>query len=87
MDSSVHQLLVEAGTLLLVGMSFVFVFLTILIAAVHGITLFCKRFPEPATPHPSSAVPVVSQQNDAGQPSPQVVAAITAAIHQYRQTK
>ena len=54
---SINDLLFEAATLLMVGMGFVFVFLTILIAAVNLLKAFCERFPgqEPQAPTRASS--------------------------------
>ena len=46
MDSgSVSNLLIEAGSLMLIGMLFVFAFLGLLIVGVHLIAKFCEAFP------------------------------------------
>lgn len=88
MQSNVTDLLVEAANLLLVGMSVVFIFLTLLIGAVHLIAFVNSRLPEETTEqvgqHRSRALP--SAKNQAGVPHA-TIAAITAAIHQYRNTR
>lgn len=87
MQENVGNLLVEAGTLLLVGMVVVFVFLTLLIVAIKLIAKVCEYFPEPVAPglaQPVQASPAASH-SDAMPPS--LVAAISAAIHQYRKTR
>ena len=73
--------LAEAGSLMLVGMAVVFVFLTILIAAVNGLTWFCQTFLEntnntstPNTESSSSAFAGVPKEH---------VAAISAAIEMH----
>jgi len=78
---NITELLLEAGTLMLVGMAVVFVFLTILIFATKGLTKFAQAFPEPETslPAPKKTVKPASPANDQ-----QVVAAISAAVQQYR---
>ncbi|MEC8748782.1 MAG: OadG family transporter subunit, partial [Pseudomonadota bacterium] len=46
MDSgSVASLLFEAGSLMLIGMVFVFSFLGLLIVGIHLIARFCEAFP------------------------------------------
>ncbi|GAC33358.1 OadG family protein [Paraglaciecola polaris] len=84
MQPDVTSLLLEAGMLLLVGMSVVFLFLTLLIGAVNVIAWASAKFPED-TPSASKnmhnrAAPATSQS---GVPAP-VVAAISAAVEQYR---
>lgn len=74
-----QEQLLDAATLLLVGMSVVFVFLTLLIGAVNTIAWVNRLLPE-ETPAQSAFVPA----NKAGQVAPQTVAAIAAAIHQHR---
>jgi len=80
---NVSELLVEAGILMLVGMAVVFVFLTILIFATKTLTKFALAFPEPEQAAPAKPVikPIHSEN---GAPSPQIIAAISAAVKQYR---
>lgn len=78
---TVSSLLMEAGSLMLIGMLFVFTFLGLLIVGVRLITICCNAFPsaevENTIPAPrASASPNVDNK---------VVAAITAAIHTHRQ--
>ncbi|MGY0590397.1 MAG: OadG family protein [Paraglaciecola chathamensis] len=84
MQPDVMSLLLEAGMLLLVGMSVVFLFLTLLIGAVNFIAWVCAKFPEeeltPAV-QPSRRAPPAANQSGITVP---VVAAITAAVDQYR---
>lgn len=79
---NITELLFEAGTLLFVGMSFVFVFLTILIFAVNGLKAFCERFPgqEPETATRKMASKPIQASSDKN-----VIAAISAAVHAHRQ--
>lgn len=81
---SINELLFEAATLLMVGMGFVFVFLTLLIVAVNLLKVFCERFPgqEPKTPTrtPSKTARPAQVNEDKN-----IVAAITAAVHAHRQ--
>lgn len=44
-SESVASLLVEAGSLMLIGMVFVFSFLGLLIVGIHLIARFCEAFP------------------------------------------
>lgn len=84
---SVSSQLIEAATLMLVGMVFVFAFLSLLIVGVKLIARFCEAFPgEPETQpslkrSPVKSSPASAQENDRG-----VVAAISAAVHMHRQS-
>ena len=79
-SESVASLLVEAGSLMLIGMVFVFSFLGLLIVGIHLIARFCEAFPgdieEPAVN--------VKRNNQTGIDG-NVIAAISAAIHTHRQ--
>lgn len=80
-DSS--QLFSQAATLMLVGMSFVFGFLGILIVAIKTlISPLASRFPDVA---PKTVPKKVSTQVPGEQNAP-IVAAISAAVSQYRQS-
>jgi len=78
---NISSLLLEAGTLMLVGMVVVFVFLTMLIGAIHLLTKFAQAFPDKVTQAPA---PIAPQTTNSNQTSPQVVAAISAAVKQYK---
>ncbi len=86
MQEDVASALLEAANLLLVGMGVVFAFLTLLIGAVNLIAWLNRKFPEPQVnqPHvrPVSNTGVKSHQHV----SPKIVAAISAAVRQYRRT-
>ena len=98
MDSgSVASLLFEAGSLMLIGMVFVFSFLGLLIVGIHLIARFCEAFPGETT-EPSAHLKEpsanlkgpsanLSRNNQAVQPGidGNVIAAISAAIHTHRQ--
>jgi len=81
-SGSVSSLLVEAGSLMLIGMVFVFSFLGLLIVGIHLIARFCEAFPgeieEPSVN--------VKRNNQAVQPGidGNIIAAISAAIHTHR---
>ncbi|MEW9797501.1 OadG family protein [Alteromonas sp. CYL-A6] len=79
-SGAIQSLLAEAATLMLVGMVFVFAFLTLLIFGVSLIARFCARFPG-HTPSPAS-----TGQTAAANVEPAIVAAIAAAIHTHRQS-
>ncbi|MED6325661.1 MAG: OadG family transporter subunit [Pseudomonadota bacterium] len=98
MDSgSIASLLFEAGSLMLIGMVFVFSFLGLLIVGIHLIARFCEAFPgETAEPSAHLKEPSanlkgpsanLSRNNQAVQPGidGNVIAAISAAIHTHRQ--
>jgi len=98
MDSgSVASLLFEAGSLMLIGMVFVFSFLGLLIVGIHLIARFCEAFPgeiaEPSahlkgpSAHLKGPSANLSRNNQAVQPGidGNVIAAISAAIHTHRQ--
>ena len=87
MQENVGNLLVEAGTLLLVGMIVVFVFLTLLIVAIKLIAKVCSYFPESIAPGPAQPAQASTSVSQSGAMSPSLVAAISAAVHQYRKTR
>ncbi len=76
----VAELLLEAASLMLIGMGAVFAFLLLLVFIVQLISRVMQRyFPAKAT-----ASTVVTTPGSSG-PSAAVIAAISTAIHQYRQ--
>jgi len=82
MEPAITDFLYESFWLLVIGMAVVFSFLTMLIGGVKLTEKFCAAFPEQELPNK----PTPSQSHIQNQGvSPQVVAAITAAIHQHRQ--
>ncbi|MCU7555057.1 OadG family transporter subunit [Alteromonas sp. ASW11-19] len=85
---SVSSQLMEAATLMLTGMVFVFAFLTMLIGAITLIAKFCQAFP--GEPEPV-ATPKSNSKRTASSPDSQpqdrnVIAAISAAIHMHRKS-
>jgi oxaloacetate decarboxylase gamma subunit len=88
MSTQMTNQLIEAGALLGVGMSVVFAFLILLIGGIHSIAWFCRKFPSDEVT-PQAAQNRVIQNNNGKSPtsvSPQVAAAITAAVHTHRHT-
>lgn len=97
-SSSMSEQLLEAGSLLAVGMSSVFIFLSVLIVSVKLIAKFVEAFPEPeATTYPaarraptsnSAATSAASAQGASSATNQQdVITAITHAVTAYRQGK
>ncbi|WP_240004029.1 MULTISPECIES: oxaloacetate decarboxylase subunit gamma [Vibrio] len=76
----IGSLLIDAATLMGTGMAVVFVFLTIL---VYLVRLMSKCLPDEALPE-AKPVPAHNRIPSATTANPQVVAAISAAVHQYR---
>lgn len=79
--TDIGSLLEQAAALMITGMAVVFVFLTILVYLVRLMSsLVPEEVPQPiAAPIQNSKV-----QQSSSTVSPQVVAAISAAVHQYR---
>lgn len=78
----VTELLSEALNLMVIGMIAVFAFLLLLVLIVQGISSVIQRY------FPSKVIekPVLTNASASG-PTPAVIAAISAAVHQYRQQK
>ncbi len=77
MTDHILALVQESAWLMLVGMTVVFAFLSLLIAAMSLLRKLVERFPD-TTPVPQQ--PAVKTN----EPSSTVVAAISAAVHQFR---
>lgn len=84
MQTNVSDLLVEAGSLLLAGMSVVFIFLTLLIGAINLIAHICAKFPDKEPETLARGGFKSKPATKTGDVAPETVAAIGAAIHQYR---
>ena len=78
--STLASQLGEAAGLLAVGMVSVFIFLGLLIIAMGLLSRFVKKFPG----NPTDTL--ISKGNEQGDKPPpnDIIAAITAAVHQYR---
>ncbi len=79
--TNIGSLLVDAAALMVTGMGFVFLFLTLLVYLVRLMSkLIPQEVPQPINiPKQNKKIPVASSGV-----SPQVVAAISAAVHQHR---
>lgn len=86
MQADVASALVEAANLLLVGMGVVFAFLTLLIGAVNFISWLNQKFPESTSSHSSVQSASHSGVQSHQHVPPKIVAAISAAVRQYRRT-
>lgn len=75
---------VEAGILMIVGMGFVFAFLSVLIVAINILAKFAVKFPDPI---PQVRRPKTATNVNSDAVSPSVVAAISIAVTQYRKNK
>lgn len=83
MENNISALLLEAANLLVIGMGVVFIFLTILIFLIKFMSsIVGKSAPAPATPATS---PNITRNTGKSAQDKKVVAAISAAVHQYRQ--
>ncbi len=81
--NNMEQQFLEAGTLMLAGMVFVFAFLSLLIIFINTVLAkLAVKFPDPIAPTRSNKKikKVVS-----GEISPTIVAAISGAVTRYRQ--
>lgn len=85
MHTELADMLTEAATLMLIGMSIVFIFLSFLIGAVNFTAWICAKSPEgqdqTVTRQSSQKSPVSSSTRNI---PPSTVAVISAAIHQHR---
>lgn len=82
--TNIGSLLTDAATLMVTGMTVVFLFLTVLVYLVRLMSVLVpQEVPPPMTP---AAKPAAKPENNlpSSAVSPQVVAAISAAVYQYR---
>jgi oxaloacetate decarboxylase gamma subunit len=86
MHTELASMLSEAATLMLVGMSVVFIFLSLLIGAINLIAWICAKYPD-AQDGFAAPAQVVSSSPSTQNVSPSTLAVISAAIHQHRNAK
>lgn len=83
--NNMEQQFIEAGTLMLAGMVFVFAFLSLLIVFIN--TVLAKlsvKFPDPIAPTRSHSNKKNTKKAADGDISPAIVAAISGAVTRYR---
>jgi len=82
---NLQALFIEAGTLMLAGMVFVFAFLGLLIVFINVVLVkLAKKYPDAIVKSRSSSKRN-NKKSDGNSVSPAVVAAISSAVTQYRQ--
>jgi oxaloacetate decarboxylase gamma subunit len=82
---NIADLLTEAANLMLIGMVVVFVFLGILIVCITAMAnLVGKEEPEVFNTSPKNSANAPTQSGARSDVAPEVVAAISAAVHNYR---
>ena len=83
--NNMEQQFLEAGTLMLAGMVFVFAFLSLLIIFINTVLAkLAVKFPDPIAPSRNHS----NKKNNkvaSGEISPAIVAAISGAVSRYRQ--
>ena len=83
-QNNVTELLIDSAALMLVGMIFVFIFLGLMIGSVKLIALFCQKFPGSMDAEQQHHFRQTPSNPVDEQISPATIAAISAAVHQYR---
>lgn len=83
---NIAETFIEAGTLMIVGMVFVFAFLSLLIIAINLLAKVATNFPDATVPEKKPR-PVATNTTRDGEVPATVVAAITSAISQYRKNR
>lgn len=83
---NMQQQFFEAGTLMLAGMVFVFIFLSVLIVFINTVLAkLALKFPDPVViPHARTNKKSKGTSKIQGDISPAIVAAISAAVKRYR---
>lgn len=82
---NIKELLLEAASLMVIGMTMVFLFLTIL---VYVVRLMSKLVPteEPIAPARPKNSKNIARADLSDNVDPKVIAAISAAVHRHRST-
>ncbi|WP_144210310.1 OadG family protein [Shewanella donghaensis] len=75
--TSISEQLLDALGVMIMGMSLVFIFLSMLIIGINIVARLCKSESQPVVANVPSSAPASTLD-------PKLVAAITSAIHQYR---
>ncbi|TLU64894.1 oxaloacetate decarboxylase subunit gamma [Thalassotalea litorea] len=83
---NIAETFIEAGTLMVVGMVFVFAFLSLLIVAIKVLAKIATNFPDAKVPEKLPRQ-ISSNTTREGEVPATVVAAISSAISQYRKNK
>lgn len=79
-----NELFIEAGTLMLAGMVFVFAFLGLLVVFINSVLAkLAIKYPD-AIPQTKSSRATKASSQSSRSVSPSVVAAISSAVSQYR---
>lgn len=79
-----NELFIEAGTLMFAGMVFVFAFLGLLVIFINVVLAkLAIKYPD-ATPQIKPSKALKASTKSVGTVSPNVVAAISSAVSQYR---
>lgn len=81
-----QDLITEGFNLMLLGMGFVFTFLTVLVIATTLMSKIINRFFPQAAPAPASSARPAANTAAKGQ-QPEVIAAISAALRLHRQRR
>ena len=88
---STSSLLNEGSTLMLFGMGFVFLFLTLLVVVTSIMSRLIIRYeqsvgvlPEDGVPSPTAVIPQHGSTTQAEVDNKTLIAVFTAAIHKYR---
>jgi len=81
-SKTMTEILIRGGELMAIGMGIVFLFLAMLIFAVNSMSALIARFIDgPAMMTDNTKPATASSQGDI---DPRLIAAITSAVHQYR---
>lgn len=81
-SQTMTEILIRGGELMLIGMGIVFLFLAMLIFAVNSMSTLIARFIDGPITISANVKSIPSAANETTDPA--VIAAITSAVHQYR---